>query len=110
MLAGTFSKTTSPMKTMTAFKLVRVVFLKSEKTIQNNFPDSSLNMVLLTGGSSGSGSNSLDSTKLLNVDGTVEDCDSPELPEPRENHVTFVTQGASPMVATCGGSTNWKGI
>ena len=67
-------------------------------------------MVLLTGGSSGSGSNSLNSTKLLNVDGTVEDCDSPELPEPRENHVTFVTQGASPMVATCGGSTNWKGF
>ena len=67
-------------------------------------------MVLLTGGSSGL--KPLSSTQALNVDGTVEDCDSPSLPEPRENHVTFVTQGqgSSSILATCGGSTTWTGL
>ena len=65
-------------------------------------------MVLLTGGSSES--EIVNSTQLLDVDGTVEDCNPPGLPEPRKNHVTFVTRGSLPMVATCGGSTNWKGI
>ena len=65
-------------------------------------------MVLLTGGSSGS--EPLSSTQPLNVDGTVEDCNTPRLPEPRENHVTFVTQGSSQMLAVCGGSTTWTGL
>ena len=59
-------------------------------------------MFLLTGGSSGS--SVLDSTELLDSNGKVDDCDVPSLPEPRENHVTFVTKDQIPVLATCGGS------
>ena len=65
-------------------------------------------MVLLTGGS-GSESEILSSTELLNIDGSVETCDAPDLPEPRKNHVTFVTKTIPPKLATCGGSTTPTG-
>ena len=79
------------------------------KWLQNiPFSDPKLNTVLLTGGSSGS--EILSSTQLLNIDGTVENCNPPSLPEPRKDHVTFVTKGSPPMLATCGGSTTWKGF
>ena len=85
----------------TASKFVKVY-------IQHSCADSSLNMVLLTGGSSAS--EILASTQLLNIDGTVENCNPPSLPEPRKNHVTFVTKGSKPQLATCGGSTTWTGF
>ena len=64
-------------------------------------------MVLLTGGSVES--EILNETHLLNINGTVENCNPPSLPEPRKNHVTFVTKDSPPKLATCGGSTTWKG-
>ena len=67
-----------------------------------------MNAVLLTGGSDGS--EILSSTQLLNVDGTVKSCAPPNLPEPRMNHVTFVTKDNPPKLATCGGSTTPTGI
>ena len=70
--------------------------------------DSSLDMVLLTGGSSEK-SDPLSSTQLLNVDGTVEECRPASLPEPRQNHVTFVTRDDPPQLTTCGGTSSWTG-
>ena len=69
--------------------------------------DPSFNMVLLTGGSSES--DILSSTQLLNINGTVDTCVPTGLPEPRKNHVTFVTKDTPPKLATCGGSTTWNG-
>ena len=67
-----------------------------------------MNMVLFTGGSSGA--DPISSTNLLNVNGPVENCNPPELPEPRVGHVTFVTKDSPPRLGTCGGSTTWAGL
>ena len=69
--------------------------------------DDSMNTVLLTGGSSGS--DILSTTTLVDINGPVSNCAPPDLPEPRKNHVTFVTKDQPPKLATCGGSTNPSG-
>ena len=102
--AGTYLRTPSLFKMIQASKMVRTLY---NFTI-HPFPDPSLNMVLLTGGLSGSEISN--STQLLNINGTVEGCSPPSLPEPRKNHVTFVTKDSSPKLATCGGSTSWTGF
>merc|ERR1719509_304038 len=54
-------------------------------------------LVLLTGGWDGS-TTYLSSTELY-----PGGCSPPALPEPRSWHITFLTPGSSPVVATCGG-------
>ena len=58
-------------------------------------PSSPGTLVLLTGGYNGDG---LSSTELY-----PGGCSPPALPEPRSYHMTFLTPGSSPVVATCGG-------
>ena len=110
MPVGTSSRIASSAKTTMASRTVRETFSIHWKyeNMMTLISDPSLNMVLLTGGS-GSGSEILSSTELLNIDGSVETCDAPDLPEPRKNHVTFVTKSIPSRLATCGGSTTPTG-
>ena len=80
------------------------IYLTDLKTLS----DPSMDTVLLTGGSSNSGI--LSTTTLLDINGPVGNCAPPDLPEPRKNHVTFVTKDQPPKLATCGGSTNPSGF
>ena len=82
------------------------VYMKICITNNSSVIDPLMNMVLLTGGSNGS--DILSSTELLGINGTVDNCVPPSLPEPRKNHVTFVTKDTPPKLVTCGGSTSWK--
>ena len=63
-------------------------------------PGSESTLLLLTGGKDGYFSY-LSSTEVYP---TTSGCSPPSLPSPRGHHVTFLTAGPNPMLATCGGN------